>query len=145
MAIDNRDDSRLKYLTEFATDLFRNWYVFAITLAVFCGGTMVYLKYASKTYKVKASVLLNIERSNAYGGRADDIMKVYELIEKDKNLQNEIYYFKSTPLVKSVVVDMDLLVSYYQPCISRPWGPWPWYSGIKCHPCGKPSCYQPCF
>ena len=113
MAIDNRDDSRLKYITEFFTDLIRNWYVFAITLLVICGGTLVYIKFAAKTYKVEASVLLNIERSNAYGGRNDDILKMYELIEKDKNLQNEIYYMKSTPLVRSVVEDMDLLVSYY--------------------------------
>ena len=113
MAIDNRDDSRLKYITEFFTDLIRNWYVFAITLLVICGGTLVYIKFAAKTYKVEASVLLNIERSNAYGGRNDDLLKVYELIEQDKNLQNEIYYMKSTPLVRSVVEDMDLLVSYY--------------------------------
>ncbi len=113
MVMDNRDDSRLKYITEFFNDLLRNWYVFAITLAVVCGGTLVYVKYASKIYKVKASVLLKVERSNAYGGRSDDILKVYELIEQDKNLQNEIYYFKSTPLVKSVVEKMDLLVSYY--------------------------------
>ncbi len=113
MALDNRDDARIKYVTEFFTDLIRNWYVFAITLAVVCGGTLIYIKYAAKIYKVKASVLVKIERSNAYGGRADDIMKVYELIEQDKNLQNEIYRFKSTPLVKSVVEEMDLLVSYY--------------------------------
>ena len=36
-----------------------------------------------------------------------------EMIEQDKNLQNEVYYLKSTPLVQSVVEDMDLLVSYY--------------------------------
>ncbi len=113
MAMDNRDESRIKYITEFFTDLIRNWYVFAITLAIICGGTLIYIKYATKIYKVKASVLVKIERSNAYGGRNDDIMKVNELIEQDKNLQNEIYRFKSSPLVKSVVEDMDLLVSYY--------------------------------
>ena len=94
MAIDSRDDSRVKYITEFVTDLFRNWYVFAVTLAVMVGGTLAYIKYATKIYKVEASVLVKIERSNAYGGRNDDIMKVYELIEQDKNLQNEIHRFK---------------------------------------------------
>ncbi len=113
MAIDNRDESRIKYISEFFSDLLRNWYVFAITLAIICGGTLIYIKYATKIYKVKASVLVKIERSNAYGGRDDDIMKVYELIEQDKNLQNEIFKFKSTPLVKSVVEEMDVLVSYY--------------------------------
>ncbi len=113
MDTNNRDDARLKYVIEFFNDLVRNWYIFAVTLAIFGGAALVYIKFAAKTYKVEASIILNIERSNAYGGRNDDLLKVYELIEQDKNLQNEMFYLRSTPLVRSVVEDMDLLVSYY--------------------------------
>lgn len=80
-----------------------------LTLAV----AVVYIKFSAKTYRLDTAVLIKTERSNAFGAQGDDLMKVYELIEQDKNLQNEIFYMRSTPLIRSVLEEMDLLVSYY--------------------------------
>jgi len=110
---ENTNESVATILMTFLRDLFRAWPLLILSLVVLIGGTMIYIKFAAKTYKVKSSVVLTIERSNAFGAQSDDLLKVYELIEQDKNLQNEIYVFKSTPLVRSVVEDMNLLVSYY--------------------------------
>jgi len=107
------NDTILDYIAEFVKDLLKYWYVVGISLAITVGVALFYIKFASKTYKMGASVLLKIERSNAFGANSDDMMKVYELIEQDKNLQNEIYFLQSSPLISSVVEEMDLKVSYY--------------------------------
>jgi len=107
------NDTILDYLIEFVRDLAKYWYLVVISLALALGSAIFYIKFTARTYKVSASVVLKIERSNAYGANSDDMMRVYDLIESDKNLQNEIYFLQSTPLIKSVVEEMDLQVSYY--------------------------------
>lgn len=109
----NTNESIIDYITEFFRDLIKYWYVALLSLAIIMGGALFYLKYAAKTYKVTSAVLLKIERSNAFGANSDDMMRVYELIEQDKNLQNEVFFLKSTPLIRSVVEEMDLDVSYF--------------------------------
>jgi tyrosine-protein kinase Etk/Wzc len=113
MASNNRD-SVVNYLSEFMRDLLKFWYLVLLSLIIILGGAVFYIKFAAKSYKVQAAVLLKIERSNAYGSKPDDIMRVYDLIEQDKNLQNEMLVLQSSPLIKLVIEDMDLSVSYYQ-------------------------------
>lgn len=111
--MDSRNDNIIFYLREFFRDLLKYWYVSVFSLVVMLGGAMFYIKFAAKTYKVAASVVINTERSNAFGASTEDMMRVNELIERDRNLQNEIYVLQSTPLIRSVVEQMDLHVSYY--------------------------------
>jgi tyrosine-protein kinase Etk/Wzc len=99
---------------KFLADILKYWYVVAFCLAFTLAVAMFYIIFAARTYKMHTSVLIDIQRSNAYGAQNDDMLKVYELIEKDKNLQNEIFYLHSTPLIKSVIEKMDLNVTYYQ-------------------------------
>jgi capsular exopolysaccharide synthesis family protein len=109
----DKSDNLANYLSEFISDLLKYWYLVVISVAILVGGSVFYIKFAARSYKITSSVLLNVERSNAFGANSDDMMRVYDLIEKDKNLQNEIYFFQSTPLIRSVVEDMDLQVSYF--------------------------------
>ena len=111
--MNNNYESILDNIKDFVKDLIKYWYIVGLSLVITVGGAVFYLKFAAKTYKVTASVLLNTERSNAFGAKSDDFMRVNELIEKEKNLQNEIYYIQSSPLIKSVLEDMDLQVTYY--------------------------------
>jgi tyrosine-protein kinase Etk/Wzc len=110
---DNHNESIATMLMAFLRDLFSEWKILLISLVVLVGGTVLYIKVSAKTYRVRSSVVLNVKRSNAFGAQTDDLLKVYELIEQDKILQNEIYLFKSSPLIRSVVEDMNLLVSYF--------------------------------
>ncbi|MCP4310800.1 MAG: polysaccharide biosynthesis tyrosine autokinase [Bacteroidetes bacterium] len=107
------NDSIVKHLTDFIQDILKYWYVAVISLGITLGAAMFYLKYAARTYEVQASVLLHTEKSNAFGAKSENLMRVSELIEVDKNLQNEIYFMQSTPLIRSVVEEMDLQVSYF--------------------------------
>jgi len=111
--MDSSKDNTLNYLSDFFRDIVKYWYVVAASLIIFLGGALFYIKVAAKTYKVAASVVLNVEKSRAFGANSEDLMRVNELIEKDRNLQNEMYVLKSTPLIKSVVQEMDLQVTYY--------------------------------
>jgi tyrosine-protein kinase Etk/Wzc len=111
--MNNTNDNILNSLIEFFRDLKKYWYIVVFSLAIMLGGALFYIKFAAKTYKVTASVVLHIERSNAFGAKSEDMMRVYDLIEQDKNLQNEIYFLQSSPLIRSVVEDMDLQVSYF--------------------------------
>ena len=111
--MNNSNDHILNSITDFLRDMRKYWYLVVFSLVVMLGAAVFYIKFAAKTYKVTSSVVLNIERSNAFGANSEDMMRVYDLIEQDKNLQNEIYFFQSSPLIKSVVQDMDLTVTYY--------------------------------
>ncbi len=107
------NDTILDSVTEFVKDLAKYWYVAAISLAITLGTALFYIKYAAKVYNVSASVMLNIEQSNAFGASSDDMMRVSALIEQDRNLKNEVYFLQSSPLIKSVIEEMDLKVSYF--------------------------------
>ncbi len=100
-------------IRKFIQDLLKNWFFIAVFVGFSLAAAVFYVKYSAKTYSLHTSILIKTERSNSYGAQGNDMMRVYELIEQDKNLQNEIFYMRSTPLIKSVLEDMDLLVSYY--------------------------------
>jgi capsular exopolysaccharide synthesis family protein len=107
------NDTALTYIIDFFKGLLKYWYIVIFSLAVTVGSAVFYLKYSAKTYTISASVALTIERSNAFGANSEDLMRVNELIEQEKNLQNEIQFFQSTPLIKDVVENMEMQVSYF--------------------------------
>ncbi len=49
----------------------------------------------------------------AKGGNPNDIMEVGRILERQKNFQNELFIFNSTPLIREVIEDMDLRTTYY--------------------------------
>ncbi len=73
------NDTVIDNLREFLKDLVGYWYVLLISLFITLGGAMFYIKVAAPTYKVYASVLLNTERTSAYGANPGDMMRVNEM------------------------------------------------------------------
>ena len=100
-------------LTAFLRDLLKNWYIIAISVVLFLGVTFVYLKLSAKTYKVGASVLLNLDQKQNSSGRSDDVLPSYNIVEREKNIQNEMFIFNSTPLIREVLEEMNLRTNYY--------------------------------
>lgn len=94
-------------------DLMKYWYLIALSLIITVGVSLVYLKFAAKTYKIAASVRLNIDEGNKYGGGSRDILEVNNIINQKKNFQNELYSFVSTPFIREIVEEMDLRTTYY--------------------------------
>lgn len=93
--------------------LLKYWYILAICAALTVGAAFLYLKYASKTYRVGASVLLRIESGNPMPAGSNNIMRAFDFIVQDKTFQNEVFFIQSLPLVQEVVDEMDVRVSYY--------------------------------
>ena len=100
-------------MAAFFRDLLKNWYIIAISLVIFLGVAVVYLKLSAKTYKVGASVFLNMDQKQNGGGRQDDVLPSYTIVEREKNLQNEMFIFSSTPLIREVLEEMNISTNYY--------------------------------
>jgi capsular exopolysaccharide synthesis family protein len=94
-------------------DLMKSWYWIAISLAITLSVAFVYLKFSAKKYRIASSVLLKIEENNNFGGGSDELVEVSSIINQQKNFQNELHSFVSTPLVREVVEDMNLRTTYY--------------------------------
>lgn len=94
-------------------DLFKYWYLIAISLVIAIGIALAYIKFSARTYRVGSSILLKIDKNQNYGGGSDDILKAFDFMIQDKTFQNEIYFIQSLPLVREVVNEMDLRVSYF--------------------------------
>ena len=102
------------YLLAMIRDLMKFWYLIAISLFITCGFAAIFLKFSAKKHKIAATVVLNIEEGKTYGGgNPNDIMEVGRIIEQQKNFQNELFMFSSTPLGREVIEDMDLRTTYY--------------------------------
>ncbi len=102
------------YLIAMIRDLMKFWYLIVISLVITCGFAAVYLKFSAKKYKIAATIVLNIEEGKTYGGgNPNDIMEVGRILERQKNFQNELFIFNSTPLIREVIEDMDLRTTYY--------------------------------
>ncbi len=102
------------YFLAMIRDLMKFWYLIAISLFITIGFAAVFLKFSAKKHKIAATVVLNIEEGKNYGGsNPNDIMEVGRIIDQQKNFQNELFMFSSTPLVREVIEDMDLRTTYY--------------------------------
>jgi len=109
----DNNNNLASHLIALSRDLLRNWYWIAISLMITMGLAFFYLKFAAKKYKVSSSVLLKIEDTNSFSGNSDDIVEVSGLLNQQKNFQNELYSFNSTPLIREVVEEMNLRTTYY--------------------------------
>lgn len=102
------------YILAMIRDLLKFWYLIAISLMITIGFAAVFLKFSAKKYKIAATVVLNIDEGKSYGGgNPNDIMEIGRIIDQHKNFQNELFIFRSTPLIREVVEDMDLRTTYY--------------------------------
>ncbi|MBE0654759.1 MAG: polysaccharide biosynthesis tyrosine autokinase, partial [Bacteroidales bacterium] len=109
----NNNDPFAANLLSALRDLLKYWYLIVISLAIALAIAVFYLKYAAKTYKVQASVQLNIEQRNNAPGNPGDILMAFDFMVQDKNFNNEIAFLQSSPLVRDVVNEMELRTSYF--------------------------------
>lgn len=92
--------------------ILRNWIYLFLTTLIFIAVAVVYLKISSKTFMVSTKILINVEDHRQRTGTSD-LLDVNELMSQNKSLQNELVYLSSTPLVKEVIDEMNLVTSYY--------------------------------
>lgn len=91
---------------------FRYWYLFAIMLVFMLGLAYLYLQYAQPKYEAEAMILIkDEEKSNQLDEEA--IFAELGLGKRKRNLENEIYILRSTPLMQQVVEKLQLHYQYF--------------------------------
>lgn len=92
--------------------ILRNWIFIVLTTIIFLAVAIVYLKLSSQTFLVSTKILIDVDDQRQRGGTSE-YFDVNELMRENKSLQNELVYLSSTPLIKEVVEDMNMITSYY--------------------------------
>jgi capsular exopolysaccharide synthesis family protein len=72
----------------------------------------LFIKFSSKKYEVNAVILIKTETSSSYTN-PNDLLNVYDILNPNINLQNELNVLQSSPLIKEVLNDLGLSVSYF--------------------------------
>ncbi len=111
--MENRKSSQIidvKYLVQV---ILKHWLLILFSIIVCLVVSLAYLKVSSKTFLAGVTILLDVEERRSTSGRSGEYFDVNEMMFQNKSLRNELAYLQSTPLVREVVEDMNLTVSYY--------------------------------
>jgi tyrosine-protein kinase Etk/Wzc len=84
-------------------------FIFSAILSYTVG--FLYLRYTSETYRVTGSLIL--KDNNSSSGATDPRFQQLFVDDRTKNIQNEIEYLKSRPMMERVVEGLKLNFSYY--------------------------------
>lgn len=87
------------------------WKLYVISCIFFLGIAFVFIKYASRTYSVQARIMIHANRMRTR--TSNQYVNVNDLMNQEKNLNNEINFMLSSPLIEEVIEDMNLNVFYY--------------------------------
>ncbi len=85
------------------------WIIICVAISLVLA--YVRLRYETRIYNVKSSLLIKNDRSNI--GDKDAKLDELFMAEPTVNLSNEVEILKSTPLIKRVVKDLNLQTLYY--------------------------------
>ncbi|WP_234736333.1 GumC family protein [Tellurirhabdus bombi] len=88
---------------------YKNWYWFAISLAVCTAVAYLYLRYTQPTYSVQSSVLIKDEQA---GSAKENILQELDMFSPKKVVENEMEILKSRALTEKVVDELGFDVSY---------------------------------
>lgn len=102
------EENDLKRLSEL---FFRNYKMFISS--IFCTIGLVFLinRYSTTIYSISSSIL--VKENNQQGGRDVNDYLNSTLLGENKNLQNELWIIKSTPVLEETVRNLDLTVTYF--------------------------------
>jgi len=87
------------------------WPLFLLAAALGVGAAMLYLRYATATYKISATLLVK-EESKKLGEK--DLLASLDLFGSDKNIENEMQILYSRTLATEVAKNLQLYGEVYQ-------------------------------
>lgn len=109
---DSKKDILAINLSSGFREVVKYWHVILVFTLLMLLGAYIFLKSTSKTYNVRASIVLRTESNrNVAGG--NDIFSAFGFMVQDKTFNNEIFYLQSLPLIRDVLREMDLRTYYY--------------------------------
>ena len=89
----------------------RNWYLFALSLALSFGVVYMYLKYTIPIYSVSAKVFIKDRSSHAWG--SSNFLEGAQMFAPYNNLENEMIFMKSNTMMRRTMQQLDFGYSYY--------------------------------
>lgn len=93
-------------------DFIKYWYLFVIFILISFSAAVLYIKIAAETYNIESKIIIKTQTNfGSYGQQ--EFLEGFKLINPDKNFSNEIQKLQSIPLIREVLQDLNLEVSYY--------------------------------
>lgn len=107
---ENSQPSKEFNLKEFIFKYLRYWPMLLAFVLIAFVLAFLKIRYSTPIYNVKGSLFINKENKNNASGEALENMFMFP---SNLNLKNELEILKSRPLVRRVVKNLDLQLSYY--------------------------------
>ena len=89
---------------------FAYWPVFILSMGIFIGGAMLYLRKATPKYIANALILVKGEKKSP---AQDDLISSALVASKNSNMENELELMRSTTLMERVVLENQFNISYF--------------------------------
>ena len=103
--------SRLNFQTIYAA-LVLNWQWFLLSLIICLCGALIYLRYAEPVYKVTARMLIKDENKKRNANQMLASVEDLGFLTNSTGIDNEVEVLQSRVLLRDVVKDLKLYVSY---------------------------------
>jgi tyrosine-protein kinase Etk/Wzc len=91
----------------------RRWIYYGASLVIFLGFAFVYNKTAIPTYKVKTTILIKDEEASQQI-QVPNMLSNLNPFAVNSNFENEIFIFKSTPIIETTIKKLNFQVSYFR-------------------------------
>jgi capsular exopolysaccharide synthesis family protein len=108
--INLQEDNDLKKVAEL---ILRNYKLFIVSILIAIGIAFLVNYYSIPVYKISASVLIKENTDQTSSSGMNDFLNS-SLFGKNQNFQNELWVFKSLPVFKNTVKNINLSVSYFK-------------------------------
>ena len=93
-------------------EFFKNWKLFLIVGFICMSFTAVTYKFGPRFYRVKSVIIFKTDDNQA-SNEPGSYLEGYDIVNKEKQFHNEVLFYRSTPLIKKVIKDLNLETSYY--------------------------------
>lgn len=105
-------EEKIDYREVFFKYLIR-WPWFVVSVVLFLGIAVLYLRYTTPVYNISASVIIKDDKKGGSNGGMS-ALEDFGLISSSKNIDNEIEIIRSKSLIKDVVTELNLHISYWR-------------------------------
>ena len=109
---DRLPDNRELNIREVMVKYLRHWYLFVLTVSACLLAAYFYLRYATPVYTVTSEIMIKEDKGNR--GSAQNILSDLDIFNTKSNVQDEIEILKTRYLMKKVVEEMQLNISYFE-------------------------------
>ncbi|MBN1789467.1 MAG: polysaccharide biosynthesis tyrosine autokinase [Bacteroidales bacterium] len=101
-------------LKDFFIQVKKRWIYYASFLFICITLAVVYNKTSIPTYNVNTTILINDEEATPQIQPGNPVLSSLNPFTINSNFENEIYIFKSTPIIETAIKKLNFQVSYYE-------------------------------